>query len=156
MIAERDLWIQAAQRIWVDAVQSEGSHLATPEVAERFYRRLTPEDISDRGPDVLVTELDSMIRWARQRRPGDALVRGVIPDRGEVDYSIFEVVTDDMPFLVDSVTASLVHRGHDVRLVIHPQLAVLRDSAGTLTKILDIDQGDAPPRRVANRGCDSR
>src|SRR5439155_11809904 len=39
---------------------------------------------------------------------------------------------DDMPFLVDSVTAAINDGGREVRLVIHPILIVARDDAGVL------------------------
>ncbi|PWS49998.1 hypothetical protein DLE01_20845, partial [Streptomyces sp. FT05W] len=36
-------------------------------------------------------------------------------------HSVVEVVTDDMPFLVDSVTNELSRQGRGIHLVIHPQ-----------------------------------
>ena len=46
-----------------------------------------------------------------------------------------EVVTDDMPFLVDSVTMELNRLGHNVHSVIHPQLSVERDITGELQHV---------------------
>ena len=47
---------------------------------------------------------------------------------------MIEIVNDDMPFLVDSVMAELTERGLDIRLVVHPILAVERDDkTGKLT-----------------------
>ena len=37
------------------------------------------------------------------------------------------VVTDDMPFLVDSVTAEVVRQGFRLEHVVHPVLVVRRD-----------------------------
>jgi glutamate dehydrogenase len=52
-------------------------------------------------------------------------------------HTVVEVVTDDMPFLVDSVSMALSEREHDVHLVIHPQFVVQRDVSGTLHAVLD-------------------
>ena len=41
--------------------------------------------------------------------------------------SVIEIVTDDMPFLVDSVMAELTDRNIDIRLVVHPIVTVQRD-----------------------------
>ncbi|MEY4136976.1 MAG: hypothetical protein RL205_1104, partial [Actinomycetota bacterium] len=49
------------------------------------------------------------------------------------------VVTDDMPFLVDSVTNELVREGRSIHRVVHPQFAVRRDSNGVLLEVLDLD-----------------
>src|SRR4029079_15123675 len=46
------------------------------------------------------------------------------------------IVTDDMPFLTDSVTAELNTGGFAVHLIIHPVMAVKRDAEGRLTEVL--------------------
>ena len=46
--------------------------------------------------------------------------------------TVVEIVNDDMPFLVDSVTAALNGEGVTVHLVIHPILRVARDGDGKL------------------------
>ena len=51
------------------------------------------------------------------------------------DVSVIELVNDDMPFLVDSVTGALTERGLDLHLLVHPVFAVERDPAGTLTAL---------------------
>ena len=47
--------------------------------------------------------------------------------------TVIEVVTDDMPFLVDSLTAELNYQGVTVHLVIHPIFSVTRNARGLLT-----------------------
>jgi len=58
-------------------------------------------------------------------------------------HSIVEIVTDDIPFLVDSVTMALDH--NDARLLsrIHPVFNVRRDIAGNLLEV------DSSPQSVA-------
>ena len=56
---------------------------------------------------------------------------------GESEHTIVEVVTDDMPFLVDSVTAELNRRDLTVHLVVHPILRVRRDPSGRLEQLLE-------------------
>ena len=52
-------------------------------------------------------------------------------------HTVVEVVTDDMPFLVDSVSMALAEDQHDIHLVIHPQFVVRRDCRGQLQEVLD-------------------
>ena len=47
-------------------------------------------------------------------------------------HTVVEIVNDDMPFLVDSVSIELNRHGLGIHLIIHPVLAVRRDSAGRL------------------------
>src|SRR2546430_12490942 len=57
-------------------------------------------------------------------------------------HTIVEIVNDDMPFLVDSVTAAVNDSGREVRLVIHPILNVVRDAKARVVA-LDAPQGGA-------------
>ena len=112
--------------------------------ATRFYRYVSDEEMSGHDVSAMVHEVERMREWASVREPGHALVRGWTPDVPGVGYAVIELVTDDMPFLVDSVTANLVHSGRNVHLIVHPQLAVVRDADGRLLEILDIDIDEAP------------
>ena len=47
-------------------------------------------------------------------------------------HSVVEIVTDDMPFLVDSVAMALTRRGSAIHLVIRPMLRMRRDDEGRL------------------------
>ncbi|KAA9161317.1 NAD-glutamate dehydrogenase [Amycolatopsis acidicola] len=51
--------------------------------------------------------------------------------------TVVQVVTDDMPCLVDSVLEELAHSGFQARRVLHPIVVVKRDDEGVLTGLLD-------------------
>ena len=61
-------------------------------------------------------------------------------------HSVVEVVSDDMPFLVDSVTAELSRHGRAIHLVIHPSSWCAATSPATLLEVCDAtsleDAGD--------------
>lgn len=60
-------------------------------------------------------------------------------------HTVVEVVTDDMPFLVDSVTNELTRQGRGIHVVIHPQVVVRRDLTGKLIEVLTVPPvGDLP------------
>ena len=74
-------------------------------------------------------------------------------------HTVVEVVTDDMSFLVDSVTMELNEQGRSVHMVVHPQLLVRRDVTGELVEVIDdeVDRRRPPsPTSSASRGCTSR
>src|SRR4051794_18976435 len=50
---------------------------------------------------------------------------------------VVRVVTDDMPFLVDSVTAEVVRQGVGLQHVVHPVVVVRRDVAGRIRAFCD-------------------
>ena len=128
------------------AMQDSLAAIPDPQVrllTTRFVRYLAQEDISTHPVDDLARHAADLIALAQVRRADEALVRA----SGETDTSdsALQVVTDDMPFLVDSVTNALGVAGLALHLVVHPQLVVRRDDGGRLIEILDIDVDDVRP-----------
>ncbi|MGW7429989.1 NAD-glutamate dehydrogenase [Streptomyces sp. NPDC054861] len=114
---------------------------------QRYYRHTAPEDLADRDPvDVFGAAL-SHYRLAENRPQGTANVRVHTPTVEEngwtCSHSVVEVVTDDMPFLVDSVTNELSRQGRGIHVVIHPQVLVRRDLTGKLIEVLTAENGGA-------------
>nr|WP_218849531.1 NAD-glutamate dehydrogenase [Nocardioides perillae] len=113
-----------------------------------YYRHVAPEDLLDRGEVDLWGALVSHYRLAQERPQGTARVRVLTPAVDEQGWSagghsVVEVVTDDMPFLVDSVTMELTRQHCDVQVVVHPQFEVVRDVAGALRSVGVVDETTA-------------
>ncbi|HEV7847168.1 MAG TPA: hypothetical protein VGO83_13020, partial [Thermoleophilaceae bacterium] len=117
---------------------------ADAELAETFvrqlYRWVAPEDVAERDPVDLYGLALGHFNFARERAPGTPKVRVYNPrfeEHGwQSTHTAVEIVTDDMPFLIDSVSMELNRRGCGVHLIIHPVLSVRRDEAGSLVEIL--------------------
>jgi glutamate dehydrogenase len=109
--------------------------------AERFvrayYADAAPEDLG---------ELDlygaALAHWQllQRRRPRERKVHAYTPTLGEhgwqSTHSVVEIVTDDMPFLVDSVAMALTRRGSAIHVFVHPLVKVRRDDEGRLLELL--------------------
>jgi len=104
-----------------------------------FYANVPPDDLIAENPDDLYGAALSMFGFVQQRKPGVAKVRVFNPRLEEhgwkSSHTVVEIVNDDMPFLVDSVTAELNERDAEVHLVIHPIAEVVRDKSGQLTSL---------------------
>src|SRR6185312_10410730 len=89
---------------------------------------------------------------AKHRAPNTANVRIYNPDKQEdgwaAHYTTVEIVTDDMPFLIDSVTMELNARGFGVSMIIHPVMLVRRDEQGDLKEILSPHADSGEPESV--------
>jgi glutamate dehydrogenase len=107
---------------------------------QRYYLHTAPEDLADRDPVDIFGAALSHYRLAENRPQGTANVRVHTPTIEEngwtCSHSVVEVVTDDMPFLVDSVTNELSRQGRGIHVVIHPQVIVRRDVTGKLIEVL--------------------
>jgi glutamate dehydrogenase len=110
------------------------------EFVRQYYAGVAPEDIA------ALSALDAygaaLAHWqlARQRTRGETKVRVYTPTLEEhgwqSTHTVAEVVTDDMPFLVDSVSMELTRHGFGIHLVVRPVVRVHRDANGTLLEVL--------------------
>ena len=107
----------------------------------QYYHWVPAEDLADRGQSDLYSAAIAHWNFARERAPGEAKVRVYNPDSErdgwESPYTVVEIVSDDMPFIVDSVTMELAHQDFTINLMIHPVVRVRRDGAGLLVDVLD-------------------
>jgi glutamate dehydrogenase len=111
------------------------------ELVERYYRHVLTEDLVQRQPDDLLGATLSHRAVAGVRRPGQAVVHGFTPTVDAHGWmtgnTILQIVTDDTPFVVDSITAELGRAGHEIRFLVHPQLPVVRNAAGELVAVAE-------------------
>jgi glutamate dehydrogenase len=115
-----------------------------------YYRHVAPEDVSGRADVDVYGALASHYRLAEERPQGTAKVRVLTPTLADGGWSagghsVVEVVTDDMPFLVDSLTMELSRQLRDVHVVIHPHFDVRRDITGALQHVAPVDDGALEP-----------
>ncbi|WP_055597944.1 NAD-glutamate dehydrogenase [Streptomyces hirsutus] len=116
---------------------------------QRYYLHTAPEDLVGRDPVDVFGAAFSHLRLAENRPQGTANVRVHTPTVEEngwtCSHSVVEVVTDDMPFLVDSVTNELTRQGRGIHVVIHPQMVVRRDLTGKLIEVSAAPAGGELP-----------
>ena len=106
-----------------------------------YYRGMPEEDLTAMtAPDLYGAALT---HWnlATQRKTGCPKIRVYNPQPEQhgwqSSHTIVDVVTDDAPFLVDSLSMALNTRGLPRHLVLHPILFVQRDEESRLLGITD-------------------
>ncbi|MGQ0825038.1 MAG: NAD-glutamate dehydrogenase [Actinomycetota bacterium] len=117
------------------------------EFVRRYYAQVPLGDLEERTPEYLAAAARAHWELANRRETGRAAVRVFTPTRAadgwDAIHTIVEIVNDDMPFLVDSVTMELERHGLGIHLVVHPTLRLRRDGAGTLAGLAGDDaRGD--------------
>ena len=102
----------------------------------RYYAEAALEDLESLRVEDLAGAAQAHWRLAAQRKPGVPIVRVGNPSAGtdgwQSPHTVVEVVSDDMPFVVDSITVELERHGLAVQLVVHPVVVVRRDDEGNL------------------------
>jgi glutamate dehydrogenase len=107
-----------------------------------YYANVDAEDLLLREPAELAATALSHLLFARQRRRS-ALVRVFNPTLREHGFTsphtVIEMVNDDMPFLVDSISLALTQRALTLHFLTHPIFAVTRDRSGALLSLQERD-----------------
>jgi glutamate dehydrogenase len=105
-----------------------------------YYRDIPSDDADGRRVNAAYAAAVAHLELGRERRVGETLVEVLSPDLErdgwETERTILMFVTDDVPFLVDSVRMVLDRYELGIHLLIHPMLAVARNDRHEL---IDVD-----------------
>src|SRR5678815_4192678 len=115
---------------------------AKSELAERFerlyYAEVDPEELAAPARS-LALRAASHLEFGRTFSSGKPRIRAYNPAPAKhgwhSTHTVVEIVNDDMPFLVDSVTMEVNRQGLTLHLVIHPVLRTARNAAGELESV---------------------
>lgn len=132
----------------VDRLAAEARKRVQPRLAgsaehfvRRYFAHVGPDDIIYTAFDTLLGSALSLWEFGAVRMPGEPKVRlfnPTVPENGWIlEHTVLEVVNDDMPFLVDSVSAEVNRRERKIHLLLHPILRVVRDKKGKRHEMTD-------------------
>ena len=145
--------IPAARQEIIDRIAARARRAASgrmPVPADRFvrffYNGVSELDLVQRADSDLAAAAIGQLTMGRLRRPGRPLVRVFNPEPGRDGFAssttVIAVITDDMPFLVDSLGIVCSQERLAIHLIAHPVFGVLRDRRGRMT---DLFLDDAQP-----------
>lgn len=119
------------------AIRSHGE--VDPDYLTSYYQLVPTDRLSNHRAEDLFGIAVGHLVLAQQRQPGQDLVRVFTPtvarDGWAVGASVVETVTEDRPYLVDSVRGALEGLGHRVIDLFHPIFTVTRDAGGRLQQV---------------------
>jgi len=127
------LVIEARGRVSADQGDS------VEEFVRRYFALVAPEDIIYTSMETLVGGALSLWEFGARRQPGLAKVRLYNPTTEKngwgLEHTVVEIINDDMPFLVDSVSAEINRRGRKIHLLLHPVVRTRRDKNGNRVEV---------------------
>ena len=132
--AERqELLIKAAGSVSADTSVGDSVNYL-----QAYYKHVDAGDLAAAGAERVGRVASEHARLAAQRPQGRAVVQvRTGPEAALLSgRDVIDVVTDDMPFLVDTITMTLASEDVAAELIVHPQLMVRRDVSGALREVL--------------------
>ncbi len=124
-----------------------------------LFERVAPDDVFDYSPEDIYGLTLNLWKFLAKRKPAQAQVKVYNPRIEQhgwtSSHTVVEIINDDMPFLVDSVTTELARHGLTVHRCIHPVFPVVRDKQGRRIAVGG-DKDDAVPESVMHIEVDAR
>src|SRR5919112_582051 len=140
---ELDEPLPNAARLVAEAVALAGDDHGTATLVDRFWRFAPDEELVGFTPEEMYAAVLSHRDLAANRLPGQ-LQLDISAPRADEPHTVVSIVTDDMPFLVDSVTALLTAHQLEIHLLVHPLIVVRREPLGALAQVeADVEPDDA-------------
>ncbi|MEO0411574.1 MAG: hypothetical protein AAF221_07030 [Pseudomonadota bacterium] len=129
------------------SMQGTDGRLSVAEFIRQYYGGVSSEDLRQRRSADLAGAALSHLTLSRSRRKNQIKVKVYNPTVGKdgwtSQHSVMQIVTDDRPFLVDSLGAAINSLGYSVHLTVHPILRVQREKRGALQRLLANDETSA-------------
>src|SRR3954469_12830311 len=141
--AELDEPLPNGERLVAQAVEVAGEDHATASLVGRFWRFAPDEELVGFTAQEMYDAAVAHRELASTRLPGELKLAITAPS-GSQCHTVLQIVTDDMPFLVDSVIALLTAHQLQVHLLVHPLIVVRREPLGALAELAaDVEPDDA-------------
>ena len=100
-----------------------------------FFNKIRYDELLAQDNKYLFNLLKSYFEFAKDRKLESPKIRIFSHKINNQKNTIIEVINDDMPFIVDSLTAEINRLGYDIHRVINKVVCIERDEKGNLTKI---------------------
>jgi glutamate dehydrogenase len=106
----------------------------------QYYSQVDPQDLAERRISDLCGAAQAHLEFMGNFKSGAAKLRAYNPqiqkDGWESTHTVIEIINDNMPFLVESVTMEVNRHGLTLHLIIQPVMKTRRDAEGGLIGIL--------------------
>jgi glutamate dehydrogenase len=116
-----------------------GSRAQIKEFLSQYVSDVPVEDLEGRAPNIMARIALDHLAFGAQRRKGQAKLRIYNPTEEEHGYesayTFVEMVNDDMPFLVNSVSAAINRHELGVHITVHPIIRLHRDAKGKIESV---------------------
>ncbi|MBK8445956.1 MAG: NAD-glutamate dehydrogenase [Micropruina sp.] len=144
-IASRSDWINELSSCLENQPKDSSVAELPPGFAELYVQHLPEGELVSLEPAHVAELIRRHVTLGAVRRPGEAKISIVTPsDARPGGSTLLLIVTDDRPFLVDTVSMNINRSNWSIRALYHPQYEVHRDDDGRLTAVAGTDGNGTP------------
>lgn len=107
----------------------------------KFYAKLPVDELLGISSEQAIALAQSAFEFVSERKNHEPKIRIFTPEKKKHGYEtrhlVLELLNDDMPFLVDSLSMELSRRGFTIYSTIHPIINITRDKSGKISAVSD-------------------
>ena len=122
-------------------IKKEMSNIVKKDFIKYFKKQIPNGDKKLVNKDVLDTLIGNFFDWSNKRKKYHHKIRvfntNKKRDGWQTNSTVIEIVNDDMPFLIDSISAELARNNFSIQFLFHPIIAISRDKKGNIVKVSD-------------------
>ncbi|MBR7779602.1 NAD-glutamate dehydrogenase [Undibacterium rugosum] len=116
-----------------------------------YFENTDPDEITTRGPATLFAQANAHWRLLDAPRaaatPAVRVFNPTLAEDGFVsEHTVVQIVNDNMPFLVDSVTMAINRSGRTAHWIVHPLMSVQRNAQGQISAVSSVAAAKAAGR----------
>lgn len=136
----KESYLKQAQRLLGNIVERLGNPSKEEQAfVAQFFAKMPVSELSRLADTQAASVARAAFRFMQEREKNTPKIRLFQPNKAEHGYEthrlVLELINDDKPFLIDSLTSELVRNGFTVFETIHPIFFVSRDEKGKLKAI---------------------
>jgi glutamate dehydrogenase len=119
---------------YLDQIKSHLSSQKVKDFVEHLYNNASYDDLALMEILHLAKSAEAMYSVLQQRKGNETKVE--IYRAGEnSDYAVLQIICDDLPFVIDSISNEIKLRSLDIFFIIYPSIMVERSAAGAFKKV---------------------
>ena len=142
-VAQREALLQAQLEGLVTAHIGADQQSLFRSFLTAYYEMSSLAALTARSPEALFQIAQQHWLMTLQRHPGETLIH-LKPPCHPGGLAALRTVTDDVPFLVDSVAMAVRDAGTAIDWTVHPVIQMRRDAHGHLTQVVGVGDGEQP------------
>jgi glutamate dehydrogenase len=134
----------------VTAINGEGPQSSLAKTfAATLFAQISDDALKLHSAEDLARRALSAFSFYETRQGSEPKLRAYSVEAARIGpVTVIEAVNDDMPFLLSSVLAELLHRGMTVRFVAHPIMRLRRDGFGKVIEFFPPDRRTPPDAKA--------
>ena len=118
---------------YIDLICAKLKTKEEKEFAKYLYTEVSYEDLCIMDNNHLARSAASTFNLLKNRKKDEFKIN-IFQSSEDAPYAVLEIINNDVPFIIDSISNELKQNGYDIHLIAHPIVHLHRDKKGDFSR----------------------